>query len=462
MENKTYNLWTIGCQMNEADSRHLGSQLEALGYTSQEKPAGADIVVLNTCVVRQQAEDKAVGRLHHVQYLKKKEPDMIIGLMGCMVGMKESGRLKGEYPFVDVFMPPSDTEPLLDYLAEQGAHAEEKLIETQKKAIQNAIQDEEHILPALRRGKSVLANVPIVLGCSHACTFCIIPYRRGAERSLPKEEILREIQKLTDQGVREVMLLGQIVDRYGEDFEEDYDLADLLHDVSKNENLLRIRFLTGHPNYWTPRMTEAVRDLPKVMPHIELPVQAGNNKVLEDMARGYTREDYIRVVKEIRDITPDVTINTDIIVGFPGETEEEFMDSYTLLEELRLDKIHLSKYSMRPKTIATRKMEDNVTDEEKEDRRIRIDALNDKILAEKNEKFNGATVEVLVEGKLKTRWKGRTPCNRLVFFEDPRHLTGALIDIDIKWAGPYSLIGGENVQIKVPPLHAELEILPVA
>ena len=335
MDNKTYNLWTIGCQMNEADSRHLGSQLEALGYSAQEKPAGADIVVLNTCVVRQQAEDKAVGRLHHVEYLKKKQPDMTIGLMGCMVGMKESTRLKEEYPFVDVFMPPSDTEPLLDYLAEQGAHAEEKLVETQKKAIENAIQDEEHILPALRRGKSVIANVPIVLGCSHACTFCIIPYRRGAERSLPREEILREIQKLTDQGVREVMLLGQIVDRYGEDFDHDYDLADLLHDVSKNENLLRIRFLTGHPNYWTPRMTQAVKDLPKVMPHIELPVQAGNNKVLEDMARGYTREDYYRVVGEIREIMPDVTINTDIIVGFPGETEEEFMDSYNLLKDFK-------------------------------------------------------------------------------------------------------------------------------
>jgi len=216
---KLYHIWTIGCQMNEADTRHLGSQLEALGYRETAAADEADLVVLNTCVVRRQAEDKAIGRLGSLQSVKARRPDMTVGLMGCMVGIREEPRLRKEYPFVDVFMPPSDTEPLLDYLARQGAHDESVLLETRAKAIRNAIQDEEHILPALRRGKAVTANVPIVLGCSHACTFCVIPYRRGAERSVPPDEVLNEVRALVDQGVREVMLLGQIVDRYGMDLD---------------------------------------------------------------------------------------------------------------------------------------------------------------------------------------------------------------------------------------------------
>lgn len=437
--------------MNEADSRHLGSQLEALGYSPKEDPRDADLVVLNTCVVRQSAEDKAIGRLHFVEHLKKKKPEMTIGLMGCMVGMKEAKRLKEEYPFVDVFMPPSDTEPLLEYIAENEMVDLGKIDDTYIKAVHNAIQDEEHILPALRRNKAVIANVPIVLGCSHSCTFCIIPFRRGAERSKSKEEILREIQKLTDQGVREVMLLGQIVDRYGEDLDEEYDLADLMHDVARNEKLWRIRFLTGHPSYWTEKMTKAVRDIPKVMPHIELPIQAGNDKVLKDMNRGYTQQDFRDQIKSIREIMPDVTINTDIIVGFPGESDKEFEDTYNLLKELRMDKVHLAKYSVRPKTIAARKMEDDVPEEIKEQRRQRIDELFDDIMAEKNEKYLGTEVEVLVEGKVKNRWRGRTPCNRLVFFEDDNpDIQGALVNIHIEWTGPYTLIGNMTGIVKPP------------
>lgn len=464
MSVKKYNIWTIGCQMNEADSRHLGSQLEALGYALTEKPEEADLVVLNTCVVRQQAEDRAVGRLHFVQGLKKRNPGLTVGLMGCMVGMREAPRLKKQFPFVDVFMPPSDPAPLMSYL--QGGDATEdadaKLEETRLKSVQNAIQDEAYILPALRRDRTVQANVPIVLGCSHACTFCVIPYRRGPERSRRPGEIITEIRRLTEQGVREIMLLGQIVDRYGTDFEEDYGLAELLHDVAAIPEVLRIRYLTGHPNYMTDRIIEVTRDEPKVMPHFELPVQAGNNKVLEDMKRGYTREEYIALIERVRRICPDNTINTDIIVGFPGETEEEFMDTYELLKDLELDKVHLAKYSERPKTIAARKMADDVSDEEKERRRLMIDNLVDDILTRKNVSWMGETVEVLVESLHKGKWRGRTPHNRLVFFEAEQDLQGALVDVKITFTSPYSM-QGDLVNVKVPPVPRtpDLDAVPM-
>jgi len=453
MEVKKYNIWTIGCQMNEADSRHLGSQLESLGYAMTEQPEEADLVVLNTCVVRQQAEDRAIGRLQFASQLKRKNPDMVVGLMGCMVGMREAPRLSKQFPFVDVFMPPSDTTPLMEYLqGEDSTEAEEaKFEEMRLKSVQNAIQDEAYILPALRRERTVQANVPIVLGCSHACTFCVIPYRRGPERSRRPGEIITEIKRLTEQGVREIMLLGQIVDRYGTDFEEDYGLAELLQDVAAIPEVLRIRYLTGHPNYMTDKIIEVTRDEPKVMPHFELPVQAGNNKVLDEMKRGYTREDYYALIERVRRICPDNTINTDIIVGFPGETDEEFMDTFDLIKELELDKVHLAKYSERPKTIAARKMEDNVSDDEKERRRLMIDELVDDILTRKNEQWMGEEVEVLVESQYKGKWRGRTPHNRLVFFASEEDMQGALVDIKITFTSPYSM-RGDLVRVKVPAL----------
>jgi tRNA-2-methylthio-N6-dimethylallyladenosine synthase len=448
-----YNIWTIGCQMNEADSRHLGSQLESLGYQQTEKADEADLVVMNTCVVRQQAEDRAVGRLQYISQLKLRNPNLKVGLMGCMVGMKESGRLKERFPYVDVFMPPSDTEPLMHFLAEEAELDPDKVEETLQKAILNAIQDEEYILPALQKTSTVIANVPVVLGCSHACTFCIIPYRRGVERSRTREEILREVEKLTEQGVREIMLLGQIVDRYGCDFDEPYDLADLLKDVAENEQLLRIRFLTGHPNYMTDKLIRAVRDIPKVCPHFEVPVQAGNDKVLGDMRRGYTAQDYRSVIARIRAILPDAAINTDIIVGFPGETDEAFMDTHALLKELELDKVHLAKYSERPKTVAARTMPDDVTDDEKERRRLIIDELSEAIITRRNLRYQGQVVEVLVESRAKDKWRGRSPDNRLVFFHDERDLLGALVNLTVTQTGPWSL-QAEHAEILVPPYQA--------
>ncbi len=427
--------------MNEADSRHLGSQLEALGYQSTDQADDADLVVLNTCVVRQSAEDKAASRLGAIGKIKKRRPEMTIGLMGCMVGMREAPHLKKRFPYVDVFMPPSDTEPLLDYLAEQGICDEAEALETRTRAIRDAIQDGEHILPALRRGNTVLANIPIVLGCSHACSFCVIPYRRGAERSVPRAEVLSEVRSLVEQGVREVMLLGQIVDRYGMDLDEEVDLADLLRDVAAIDGLYRVRFLTSHPNWMTDKLLDTVAEVDKICPHIEVPIQAGNDEVLEDMRRGYTVQQYRELIARIRARLPDAAINTDIIVGFPGETEAQFEDTYDLMQDLRLDKIHIAKYSVRPKTIATRTMTDDVHPDEKERRRKRLDDLFAKTLGEKNEAYLGQTVEILVEDQQKGRWRGRTPDNRLVFFEHARDLRGHLVDVTIHWTGPFSLLG---------------------
>lgn len=429
--------------MNEADSRHLSSQLESIGYQFTEDSDQADLVVLNTCVVRQQAEDKAMGRLRNVEKFKEARPSMTVALMGCMVGMREEDRLKKKYPFVDVFMPPSETRPLLEYLSEQSDLDPDEAADARDKAVRNAIQDEEHILPALQKGSSVTAHVPIVLGCSHACTFCIIPYRRGAERSRPSREILNEVERLAEQGIREVMLLGQIVDRYGMDLEGDMDLADLLLHTADVPGLHRVRFLTSHPNYMSDKIIDVVAGHPKICPQFEIPAQAGSNTMLERMRRRYTIEDYEAMVDRIRTRCPDAAIHTDIIVGFCGETDEEFMDTYRHIERVRPDKIHLAKYSERPKTIASRRMPDDVPPEVKEERRKLIHDLQTARLTEKMSTMLHETTQVLVEGmdRKNLRWRGRNPQGKLVFFDQDRDCLSELVDVRIERTSPYSLIG---------------------
>ncbi len=436
-----YHLWTIGCQMNEADSRHLGAQLEAIGYQPSSAAEDADLVVLNTCVVRQQAEDKAASRLGALRAVKEARPDMVLALMGCMVGLREAPALKRRFPFVDVFLPPSETAPLLDHLERTGRYDRDRLAETRERAVRDAIQDGEHILPALQRGSAVTAHVPVVLGCSHACTFCVIPYRRGAERSRPRREILDECRALAGQGIREVMLLGQIVDRYGMDRDGEGDLADLLRAVAGIEGLERVRFLTSHPNYMTDRILEAVAEEPRLCPQIEVPVQAGHDEVLARMRRGYTVGDYRRLVGRIRRILPGAAIHTDIIVGFPGETEAQFESTVDLVREIRWDKIHLAKYSERPKTLAARQMPDDVPADEKERRRKEIEAVQAGILAERHAAWTGRTVEVLAEDKARGRWRGRTPEGKLVFFEDPADRRGQVVRVRIRSAEAYKMMG---------------------
>jgi tRNA-2-methylthio-N6-dimethylallyladenosine synthase len=443
---KLYHIWTEGCQMNVADSQRVASALEHLGYHATRRPDEADVIVLNTCVVRQSAEDKAYGRLYSFKPLKERRPDLVINLMGCLVGVKGHDRLKQRFPYVDVFSPPSDPGPLISYLSQD----ESRSLEQTATAERFAMMDEDLLLPLEQRGKLVSAHVPVVLGCSHACSFCIIPYRRGVERSRHVGEITAEVRSLVAQGVKEITLLGQIVDRYGKDIPDGPNLAALLRIVSQVEGLERIRFLTSHPNYMTDELLDAVAELPRVMPHLEVPVQAGDDTVLENMKRGYTAQDYRRLVERIRQRLgnpqetagpPPVSIATDIIVGFPGETDGQFQQTYDLLAELKLDVAHLARYSPRPGTVSERRMPDDVPEEEKMRRFRELEALQEKIATEINARYLGERVPVLFEEKVKGRWKGRTETNKLVFVESDRDLTGALLAVQITWTGPWSMQG---------------------
>jgi tRNA-2-methylthio-N6-dimethylallyladenosine synthase len=445
-----YHIWTEGCQMNVADSQRVGSSLEHLGYASTDKAEEADVIVLNTCVVRQSAEDKAIGRLTSLRPLKEKNPNLVINLMGCLVGVRGAEKLRERLPFVDVFSPPSDPGPLVSFLS-QG---EIRAIESDETTRRFAVMDGEFVLPQHERGSLVSAHVPIVYGCSHACTFCIIPFRRGGERSRPVGDITAEIRSLAAQGVREITLLGQIVDRYGKDIPDGPNLAGLLRVVHQVSGIERIRFLTSHPNYFSEELMETVAELPKVMPHIEVPIQAGDDEVLTNMKRGYTQKDYRILIDKIRRKIPDCSIATDIIVGFPGETEQQFMQTYRVLGDLKLDVAHLARYSSREGTVATRRMDDNISDEEKMSRFRRLEQQQEGIVDEINKKYLGRTVEVLFEDRVKDHWKGRTPTNKLVFIESDEDLKGKTLPVTITWTGPWSMQA--NVLPQTVPVPQEI------
>jgi tRNA-2-methylthio-N6-dimethylallyladenosine synthase len=433
---KKYHIWTEGCQMNVADSQRLGSALERLGYEFTGKAEDADVIVLNTCVVRQSAEDKATGRLSSLRPLKNRNPRLVINLMGCLVGIRDNERLRARFPYVDVFSPPSEPGPLISFLTQGEARA----LETSRTSeLSAALDGETSILPEHERGKTVSVHLPVVLGCSHACTFCIIPSRRGAERSRPADEIEAEARSLAAQGVKEITLLGQIVDRYGKDQPNGPSLAALLRRLEKVDGLERIRFLTSHPNYFGDDILEAVAELPKVMPHFEIPIQAGSDEVLKNMRRGYTQADYRAIVTKIRERIPGCSIATDIIVGFPGETETQFMETFRLLEDLRLDVAHLARYSPRPGTVSERNFADDVTEDEKMHRFRLLEDLQEKISGEINASYMGQKLEVLFEDKVKGRWRGRTPTNKLVFVESDRDLLGKVLPVQVTWTGPWSM-----------------------
>lgn len=450
-----YHVWTEGCQMNVADSQRLESAFEKLGLESTPRAAEADVIVLNTCVVRQSAEDKAYSYLQSLRPLKDRRPETVIGVMGCLVGIKHNGRLRERFPWVDVFAPPSDPAPIVNFLRQREGF----VIEQAEVAQRFAMQDNEIVLPLHQRGKLVAAHVPVVLGCSHACTFCIIPFRRGVERSRSMDEIMTEARSLVAQGVKEITLLGQIVDRYGydlqsasdsrlltSDFRSSTPLVDVLRLLNDLDGLERIRFLTSHPNWMTDELLDAVAELPKVCEHIEVPVQAGHDEVLARMRRGYTADDYRRLIERIRRKLPHGSIATDIIVGFPGETETQFQATYDLLAELRLDMAHIAKYSPRPQTLAQRTMPDDVPPEEKERRRKAIEDLQERIVGEINARLLHQTVEVLVEDQHKGKWRGRTRTNKLVFFEDDRDWRGKRANVTITWTGPWSMQGAVTVE----------------
>jgi tRNA-2-methylthio-N6-dimethylallyladenosine synthase len=415
-----YHIWTIGCQMNQADSRRAAKELKSLGWESTERPEDADLVILITCVVRQSAEDKARGRLGSLKNLKRNLPQSSIVVMGCLVD-EDNETLEENFPFVDLFLRPSDVDGLVSYAAERWGTG------------QSSSSESAHDAP-------VACYVPVIEGCDYRCTYCIVRLRRGRERSRPIDEVVEEVRRLVERGTREVTLLGQNVDAYGHDLPGQPDLADLLRAVHTVEELWRIRFLTSHPNDMSERIIGTVAELGKVCEHIELPVQAGHDLTLKRMGRGYTVEQYRHLLKQIRERIPGVAVATDIIVGFSGETGEHFQATHDLLAEERFDVVHVAAYSPRPGTPAAR-LGDDVPPSEKERRRRLVEELQTSVASDINRRLLGSPIEVLVEEDRRGRWKGRSRGNKLVFFEDEGDWRGRLAQVRITWAGPWSLRG---------------------
>ena len=419
----TYNLWTAGCQMNKADSERLASGLEQLGFESCATPEKADVVVLNTCVVRQSAEDTATGLLGRLKPIKHAHPDRVVAVMGCMVGPKQED-LRRRFPQVDVWARPQQFTPILEFAAARSGADMEGCLDS--------------LVPS-RPG--VTAFVPIVHGCDKFCTFCIIPYRRGREASRTSEDIVREVTLLVQRGVREVTLLGQNVDSYGQDLYPRLDLADLMYEVNEIEGLERIRFLTSHPNDMSRRIIQTVADLPKVCESVNLPVQAGDDAILADMRRSYTRGQYLEKVQEVRETIPDVTLTTDLIVGFPSESVEQFNSSLEMLERIRFDKVHSAAYSERPGTVASKRLPDDVDRQEKKTRLASVNELQERIQTELNRDLEGKKFDVLVDGRTRGKLQGRTRGDKIVYIEGGDSLIGQTRSIEITETSPWSLRG---------------------
>ena len=417
-----YYIWTVGCQMNQADSEKLAAGFDRLGMKSTDRMDRADVVVLNTCAVRQHAEDRAYSKLGRVRELKQERPALKVAVMGCMVGLKVED-LQKRFPQVDVFARPQQFTPIME------------LVEGPSEDLGGEFWPSTYAIP-----DGPTAYVPVVHGCNKFCTYCIVPYRRGREKSRSLDEIVREVAYLTAHGVREVTLLGQTVEAYGHDLADQPDLADLMRALSELERLDRIRFLTSYPKDMTHRILEGIAALPKVMECFSLPVQAGSDSVLESMHRGYTRAEYVEKVAEVRALMPDAGITTDIIVGYPGETEADFEDTCDVLHELRFDKVHVAAYSPRPGTIAFRKMEDDVPATVKAARLHRVEEIEERISQEINAGYVGTTQQILVEGVRNEQPYGRTRTGKLVHMDNPARI-GSLADVLIEHAGPFSLRG---------------------
>jgi tRNA-2-methylthio-N6-dimethylallyladenosine synthase len=421
-----YFIWTIGCQMNKAESRQIAGYLDSAGYQAATSFAHADLVVLNTCVVRQSAEDKILGTLGLLKGLKSKRPNLQILVTGCFVN-SHTQELQRRFPHVDLLFKPGHYPELIAWAQQQGVPIEQRL--------PRYARNDSRLAP------SPCALIPIIQGCDNFCSYCIVPYRRGREVSRPVEEIVYEVAELVSRGVREVTLLGQNVDSYGHDLPGRPDLADLLNELSNIDELVRIRFLTNHPKDLSPKLIETMAFVSKVCQHLELPVQSGDDDILKAMRRGYTVERYRDLVHTIRRKIPHISLSTDVIVGFPGETEEQFEHSLSLVREMRFDVVHVAAYSPRSGTIAWREYQDDIPAEVKKERLDKIEEFQTAIASEINSQLQAKEMEVLVEGRKGGKWFGRTRSNKLVFFEDAGDWLGQLAIVDIQKTSPWSLGG---------------------
>jgi tRNA-2-methylthio-N6-dimethylallyladenosine synthase len=423
---RRYFLWTIGCQMNEAESAKAAAILQQAGFQPARLEDEADIIIVNSCVVRQQAEDKVAGKVGALARLKRENPDLKIALTGCMVTGQEE-KLRDRFPHVDLFYGPSEFDRLTS-LSPELAEVDVDLAEL------------PHFYDNGDSETGISAFVPIIYGCNFVCSYCIVPYRRGREVSRPFSEIVDEVSEMAKRGVKEVTLLGQTVNAYGHDLPGETDLSDLLRAVNTIHGIERIRFLTSHPKYFTDELIQAMAECEKVCEHVNLPVQAGDNEVLRRMRRTYTVEHYRERIARIREMIPNVTLSTDIIVGFPGESETQFEETIRLLKDLRFEKVHQAMYSPRPGTLSAR-WEDEISWKEKRRRHQEIEKLQTRISAELNERYLDQTLEVLVEGKQRGRWKGRSRGNTLVFFDAPGDWTGQTVSVRVTEPKTWYLIG---------------------
>ncbi|MBI5285701.1 MAG: tRNA (N6-isopentenyl adenosine(37)-C2)-methylthiotransferase MiaB [Chloroflexi bacterium] len=415
-----YHIWTVGCQMNVADSRKLAAGLDRAGLTPVDAIEDAGLVVLNTCSVREHAEDRAIGQLGRLKKLRSRGQEVKIAVMGCMVGLRDDD-LRRRFPYVDAFARPQDFAPIMEIA---GVHD----------------TGGEFWPTTFATPDSVTAFVPVIHGCDKFCTYCIVPYRRGREKSRTVADITGEVEHYCARGVREITLLGQTVEAYGRDLPGAPDLGDLMRAIHDVPSLARIRFLTSYPKDMTPRTVDAVAELPKVCENFNIPVQAGDDAVLERMRRGYTLAEYLEKFDLVKSRMPGAAMVTDVIVGFCGETDAEFTNTYALLERLRFDKVHVAAYSPRPGTIAHRTLPDDVPAAVKQERLHAVEQLEARVSLEINRGFLDTEQEVLVESRREGRWTGRNRLGKLIHFEGVAE-AGQLVTVRIAHASAWSLQG---------------------
>ena len=434
-KNKYYHIITYGCQMNEHDSEKLAGMLEKIGYNNTEQLEKADIILLNTCTIRENAELKVFGKLGQLKEYKRKNPDLIIGIGGCMMQLDEPvEEIYKKYRHVDLIFGTHNIHQVPDLI---------KKIDRTRERVVEVWDQEEGLIPDLpsQRESKYSAWVSIIQGCDNFCTYCIVPYVRGRERSRPLEMIIKEAKKLAADGVKEVTLLGQNVNSYGNDLAEAIDFPLLLEELNKVDYLERIRFMTSHPRDFSEKLLFAIKNLDKVAEHIHLPIQSGSNKILKEMNRGYSREYYIKTVKEIQNKMPEAAVSTDFIVGFPGESDQDFEQTLELVKELRFDMAYTFIYSPRSGTPAARR-EDQITEEVKKERLNRLMEIQNRISYQNNQKLIGKTQKILVTGpssRDENVYEGRTGTNKICFIDKRSDLIGEIVKVKIDSAKSWTL-----------------------
>ena len=433
---KTFYLKTYGCQMNEHDSENIEALLTGLGFSKVDDYEKADLVLLNTCSIRENAHNKAFGMLGRLKHLKAQKKDLIVGLCGCMA--QEASVVEeiiNKYKWVNFVFGTHNMYQLPNII--------DKAIAENKQQIEVFSKEGDLVegLPVIRTN-NYKAYVNIIYGCNKFCTYCIVPYTRGRERSRAKEDILSEVDELIKDGYKEITLLGQNVNAYGKDLYDDYTLGNLLEDIAKKD-IPRVRFMTSHPWDFTDSMVEVIGKYDNIMPSVHLPVQSGSSKILKLMGRRYTRESYLELFKKIKDTVPNVSISTDIIVGFPGESEEDFLETLSLAEECKYDNAFTFIFSKREGTPACL-LKDEVSEEEKEERLQRLNKVVNKYFLENNKKLLDKIVPVLVEGnsEKKDMYYGYTDTNKLINFTANREVeVGEIVKVKVTQAKTWSLDG---------------------